>query len=103
MIRTVDIDGVALVVAAVPQLSIRCIVDCIRDWETLPLHTLTDKVPPCFMCMSTLDATVSVFATKGKKTAWETWRIHPQVTKVFQDRGVGEVWGNILTGKIHTD
>ena len=33
--------------------------------------------------MHILDATVSSFATRGKKTAWDTWRVFEEVTATF--------------------
>src|SRR6218665_280190 len=40
------------------------------------------KTLPVFHCFTGCD-TASSFASKGKKTAWETWSSYPVVTEAF--------------------
>jgi len=91
-IRTVDTDVVVLAVAYFQKLQIDEFwihFGTGKSSRLIAVHDLSNslgpdkcKALPVFHCFTGCD-TVSSFASKGKKTAWETWSSYPVVTEAF--------------------
>ena len=93
MIKTVDTDIVVLATAYVVKLSIQELwVDfgVGKHTRCIPAHKIaqdlgpdTCEALPFFHSITGCD-TVSAFAGRGKKTAFEAWRAYPDITTVFR-------------------
>jgi len=91
-IRTVDTDVVVLAVAAGAELSIPKIwiaFGTAKSFRYISVHEiitclgpLKSEALPFFHAYTGCD-TVSSFYTRGKRTAWETWRLCEEVTDTF--------------------
>ena len=91
-IRTVDTDVVVLAVAIVTQLPIRELWISFgtgSSFKYIAAHAISNglerdkaKALPGFHCFTGCD-TVSAFHGKGKKSAWETWKVFGEVTNAF--------------------
>ena len=40
---------------------------------------------PCFLNLQDVIATGSTFCGRGKKTAWNTWKVYPEVIQAFEE------------------
>jgi len=92
VIRTVDTDVVVSAIAYFAQMKCEELwiyfgVD--RSACLISVHDICKalgskkcKSLPVFHCLTGCD-TVSSFATKGKKTAWDAWNSYPVVTEAF--------------------
>jgi len=94
LIRTVDSDVVVLAVFVFPQLTIPLAALWIafgtgKHFHFIPVHEICASLgPPKCFALPIFHAftgcdTVSSFAGKGKRSAWETWNLNPQITTVF--------------------
>ena len=91
-IRTADTDVVVLAVAAAARMSIQelwVVFGTGRNFRYIPVHEIVASIGPnksqalpMFHAYTGCD-TVSSFATKRKKTAWDTWRSYNEVTTTF--------------------
>lgn len=91
-LRTVDTDVVVLAVAAVPKLGLQELWIAFGTGQHLryiPAHSISrtlgpekSRALPMFHAYTGCD-TVSSFANKGKKTAWETWKVCNEATDAF--------------------
>ena len=92
-IRTVDTDVVVLAIAKFAQVNpnkLWLAFGSKTNFRYIPIHeivlTLSPsicKTLPVFHAFTGCDTTSS-FAGRGKKTAWNTWRVFPDVTQAFQ-------------------
>ena len=94
VIRTVDTDVVVLAIANVHKLDVDELWIAFgvgKHMRYLPIHNITQsslsreqcEALPFFHAVTGCD-TVSFFAGKGKKTAFQAWKSFPDVTSVFQ-------------------
>ena len=91
-IRTVDTDVVVLAVAVCHQVPVEELWVCIgtgKNLRYIAAHSIANVLGPnkCealpgFHALTGCDQT-SAFASKGKKTAWETWNVFPEATPAF--------------------
>ena len=58
---------------------------------SVPIHEVVANMDPricanlpMFHAFTGCD-TVSVFCGRGKKTAWNTWKVYPEVSKAFEE------------------
>ena len=110
MIRTTDTDVVVLAIAnmyTIPVSEIWVAFGVGKNFRYIPAHLIATQLGerrsralPFFHAMTGCD-TVSFFAGKGKKTAWEVWRAFPEITDIFCSLSAGpetvlEDWMNKL-------
>ena len=93
-IRTVDSDVVVLAAYMFAQLrtpltELLVAFGTGKNYRMIPAHGIYDKIGvekclalPMFRVFTGCD-TVSSFSGRGKKTAWETWNVFPEVTGAF--------------------
>jgi len=94
LLRTVDTDVVVLSVAATAKLCIEELWIAFgtgRKFRYIPVHEMAKAIGPrksqalpMFHAYTGCD-TVSAFATRGKKSAWDTWLAYEEVTTTFLD------------------
>ena len=93
-IRTVDTDVVLLAISTFNE------IDCDELWlafgtgtkfRYIPIHEVVSNMEPricstlpMFHAFTGCD-TVSSFSGRGKKTAWNTWTVYPDVTTAFEE------------------
>ena len=92
VLRTVDTDVVVLAVAAVPKLhntQLWLAFGVGQHFRHIPAHKIAASLGPrksmalpMFHAFTGCD-TVSSFASRGKKTAWETWMAYEEATETF--------------------
>ena len=92
MIRTIDTDVFVLAVSQmqrIPQKEIWLAFGMGKLFRYYPIHEIARSLGPkkslalpVFHAFTGCD-TVSFFAGKGKKSAWETWSVFPEVTSAF--------------------
>ncbi len=92
ILRTVDSDVVVLAVAAASKLDVRELWVAFgtgKKFRYIPAHEIAlslgpnkSQSLPIFHAFTGCD-TVSSFHTRGKKTAWETWKAFEEVTATF--------------------
>jgi len=92
MVRTMDTDVVVLAVATAARMGIQELWVTFgtgRNFRYIPVHEIAASIGPnksrdllMFHTYTGCD-TVSSFATKGKKTAWDTWKSYNEVTTTF--------------------
>ena len=92
LLRTVDTDVLVLAVAAASKLKIQELwvaFGAAKHFRYIPAHEIAaslgptkSQALPIFHAYTGCD-TVSSFNTKGKKTAWETWKTYEGVTSTF--------------------
>ena len=92
VLRTVDTDVVVLAVAAVPKLhntQLWLAFGVGQHFRHIPAHEIAASLGPrksialpMFHAFTGCD-TVSSFASRGKKTAWETWMAYEEATETF--------------------
>ena len=94
LLRTVDTDVVVLSVAAAAKLDIQELWVAFgtgKNFKYMPIHEIVASIGPSksqalpmFHAYTVTGCdTVSSFATRGKKTAWDTWRVFEEVTATF--------------------
>ncbi|KAK0150015.1 hypothetical protein N1851_009250 [Merluccius polli] len=91
-LRTVDTDVVVLAIAHVSELDIEELWVAFgtgKNFRYIPAHEIAkslgpdkSKALPVFHAFTGCD-TVSAFATRGKKTAWDTWNAYDMATEAF--------------------
>ena len=92
ILRTVDTDVVVLAVAATVEIDIQELWVAFgtgRHFRYIPAHEIATALGPdksrslpIFHAYMGCD-TVSSFGTKGKKLAWETWKVFEEATPTF--------------------
>ena len=92
LLRTVDTDVVVLSVAAFAKLEIQELWIAFgtgKNFRYIPIHEIAASLGPAksqtlpiFHAYTGCD-TVSSFATKGKKSAWDTWKVYDEITATF--------------------
>ena len=92
-IRSNDTDVVVLAVAFAPLISIDELwisYGPSKQIRNLPAHSIatslgqkTARVLPLFHALTGCD-TVSFFGGRGKKTAWEVWKVFPELTTTLE-------------------
>ena len=92
LVRTVDTDVVVLAVAGAAKLNIEELWVAFgagKRFRYIPAHEIAvslgpdmSQALPMFHAYTGCD-TVSSFYTRGKKTAWATWKIFEKVTPTF--------------------
>ena len=92
LLRTVDTDVVVLSVAAFAKLEIQELWIAFgtgKNFRYIPIHEIAASLGPAksqalpiFHAYTGCD-TVSSFATKGKKSAWDTWKLYDEITATF--------------------
>ena len=92
MIRTVDTDVVVLAVAVYHHIGVEELWISFGTGKnlryiaahniSLALGSFKSKSLPVFHALTGCDQT-SAFASKGKKTSWETWKVFSEVTAAF--------------------
>ncbi|KAK1875017.1 Hemoglobin-binding protein C, partial [Dissostichus eleginoides] len=94
MIRTADTDVVVIAVAAFNKIKPDAMWIAIgtgSSFRYIAVHEVVATMDP--RSSNTLPVhhaftgcdTVSAFAGRGKKTAWDTWKMFPEVTKSFEE------------------
>ena len=91
IISSTDTDVVVLGVAAFERLGVEKLwigFGRSKDFRWLPVHELSNSLGPRVAALPFFNAfsgcdTVSAFPGKGKKSAWQTWEVFPDVTDVF--------------------
>ena len=92
MLRSSDTDVVVLAVAAVARMNVQELWIAFgtgKNFRYIPIHEIVASIGPnksealpMFHAYTGCD-TVSSFATKGKKIAWDTWKSYVEVTRTF--------------------
>ena len=92
LLRTIDTDVVVLSVAAFAKLEIQELWIAFgtgKNFRYIPIHEIAASLDPAksqalpiFHAYTGCD-TVSSFATKGKKSAWDTWKVYDEITATF--------------------
>lgn len=92
LLRTVDTDVVVLAVAATAKIDIQELWVAFgtgQHFRYIPAHKIAaslgpdkSQALPIFHAYTGCD-TVSSFSTRGKKTAWDTWKAYEEVTPAF--------------------
>ena len=92
-IRTVDTDVVVIIIAMFNQINpdeLWLALDTKSSFRYIPIHKVVNGMDPrtCTV-LPVLHAftgcdTVSSFGGRGKKTAWNTWQVFPDVTPAFE-------------------
>ena len=92
--RTVDTDVVVLAIAMFDQISpeeLWIAFGTGSDFHYIPVHEVAAAMDPkvcatlhVFHAFTGCD-TISSFGGRGKKTAWNTWKVFPEVTAAFED------------------
>ncbi len=93
MVRTVDTDVVVIAVAHFQDISLSefwIAIGTGKHLRYLPVHDIARSNGPeksrallAFHAFTGCDETSS-FSNKGKKTAWDTWRIYEDATSAFR-------------------
>ena len=93
-VRTVDTDVVVLAIAMFDQISpeeLWIAFGTGSDFHFIPVHEVAAAMDPkvcatlhVFHAFTGCD-TISSFGGRGKKTAWNTWKVFPEVTAAFED------------------
>ena len=93
-IRTVDTDVAVLAIAMFNQINLDELwlaFGTKAHFRYIPIHDVVNEINPV-VCKSllffhafTCCDTVSAFGGRGKKTAWNTWKVFPDVNKAFED------------------
>ena len=86
VLRTVDTDVVVLAVEAVPKLhntQLWLAFGIGQHLRHIPAHEIAALLGPRKSMAFTGCDTVSSFASRGKKTAWETWMAYEEATETF--------------------
>ena len=92
LLRTVDTDVVVLSVAAATKLDIPELWVAFgtgKNFRYIPVHEIVASIGPYksqalpFFHAYTGCDSVSSFATRGKKSAWDNWRAFEEVTTTF--------------------
>lgn len=96
MIRTVDTDVVVLCISLFTQMNLQELWIAFgtgKNFRFIPVHTIVQALGPekaisllMFHSFTGCDQ-VSFFMGKGKKTAWETTKIYPDVVEAFASLG----------------
>ena len=98
LLRTVDTNVVVLSVAAAAKLKIQELWIAFgtgKHLRYIPAHEIAVSLAPSksqalpFFHAFTGCDTVSAFHTKGKKTAWETWKVYEDVTATLLTLSTG--------------
>ena len=93
LIRTVDTDVVVIAISQFQYLGISELWIAFgvgKQFHYIPVHAIASQLGPdkagalLFMHSVTGCDTVSAFAGRGKKTAWDIWRVYPEITSTFQ-------------------
>ena len=92
LLRTVDTDVVILAVAAPAKLDMQelwAAFGTAKKFRYIPVHDISlslgpdkSQALPMFHAYTGCD-TISFFNTRGKKTAWDTWKVFEEVTPTF--------------------
>ena len=92
MIRTVDTDVFVLAVSQmqrIPEREVWLAFGTGRQFKYYPIHEIAlsfgpqkSRALPVFHAITGCD-TLSFFGGKGKKNAWDTWSVLPQITNAF--------------------
>ncbi len=94
-IQSVDSDGVVLAIYSYAQLSTSLAALWVatgtgRNYQLIPAHYIFSAlgqekslVLPMFHALTRCD-TVSSYASRRKRIAWETWNVLPEVTDTFR-------------------
>ena len=92
MVRTGDTDVVVIIVSAlqnIPVTEVWISFGVGRHHRYIAAHEIAHAMGPCkarslamFHAFTGCDTT-SFFAGRGKKTAWDTWAVFPEVTEAF--------------------
>ena len=92
MIRTVDTDVVVLSVAHFQKMNLQQLWIAFgtgKEYRYIAIHEIAASISPqmgngllFFHALSGCDTT-SFFANNGKKSAWQTWQVFPEVTDSF--------------------
>lgn len=97
LLRTVDSDVVVLCVAAAAKIDVELWVafGMGKHFRYIPAHEIAaslgpdkSQALPMFHAYTGCD-TVSSFATRGKKTAWDTWKAYEEATPTFLSLSTG--------------
>ena len=91
-IRTVDTDVVVLAVASFNNINpdeLWIALDTGSSFRYIAVHQMAAAMNPratlpIFNALTGCD-TVSSFAGRRKKTAWEIWKVFPEVTDAFEE------------------
>jgi len=93
-IRTVDTDVVILAIAMFSQINpdeLWLAFGSKLHFRYIPIHEVVKELDPAicktlpvFHAFTGCD-TVSAFGGRGKRTAWNVWKVFPEVTKAFED------------------
>ena len=93
MVRTVDTDVVVLAIAMFNQIGADepwLAFGTQSNFRYIPVHDVVAGMDPricatlpVFHALTGCD-TVSAFSGRGKKTAWNTWEVFPEVTEAFK-------------------
>lgn len=93
-IRTNDTDVLVLAISIVPLLRIDELwvsLGSSKNLKCLPAHTIATtigrekaRVLPIFHSLTGCDTT-SFFGGRGKKTAWDVWKVFPELTPVLKE------------------
>ncbi|MES9879581.1 MAG: hypothetical protein ABW185_01720 [Sedimenticola sp.] len=89
LLSTVDTDVVVLAIAAADTIGVEQLwvaFGTAQHHRYIPVHEIAAL--PVFHAYTGCD-TVSSFATKGKKTAWDTWKAFDNVTVAFRNLSKG--------------
>ena len=99
MVRTVDTDVVVLAIAMFNQIGadeLWLAFGTRSNFRYIPVHDVVAGMDPricatlpVFHALTGCD-TVSAFSGRGKKTAWNTWEVFPEVTEAFEDLNMSE-------------
>uniref|UniRef100_A0A1X7T7W9 Tesmin/TSO1-like CXC domain-containing protein n=1 Tax=Amphimedon queenslandica TaxID=400682 RepID=A0A1X7T7W9_AMPQE len=92
LIRTVDTDVFVLLLAAAAKMKIEKLWIAFgtgKNFRYIPVHDIVTSIGavkcralPMFHAYTGCD-TVSSFSTRGKKSAWDTWKVYDKVTETF--------------------
>ena len=99
MVHTVDTDVVVLGIAMFNQIGadeLWLAFGTRSNFRYIPVHDVVAGMDPricatlpVFHALTGCD-TVSAFSGRGKKTAWNTWEVFPEVTEAFEDLDMSE-------------
>ena len=94
MIRTIDTDVVTLAVSKMQDIDVDEVWIAFgtgKHFRYLPIHDIAShlrpqraKALPMLHAITGCD-TVSFFSGKGKRSAWDTWSVFPQITDVLAE------------------
>ena len=92
-VRTVDTDDVVLAIAKFNQINpdeLWLAFGLKSNFRYIPIHEIVGKMDPMTCkALPVIHAftgcdTVSAFAGRDKKTAWNTWKVFPDVNEAFE-------------------